>query len=155
MKKLKKNKCIRDLSASLEDYLETIATLKKIKKYARIVDIAKYLNVKNSSVNVAVNFLTKNGLTIHEKYGYVDLTYEGLKIASRVQKKHDVLSNFLNKLLFVKNEIAIKEACEIEHVISSMTIHRFERLYKFLKMCFLKDDKNITSLKKYLKIGKM
>ncbi|MDR1260106.1 MAG: metal-dependent transcriptional regulator [Endomicrobium sp.] len=143
-------KNINNLSTSLENYLETIAMLKKKKKYARVRDIARFLNVKSSSVNVAINFLAKKGLVIHEKYGHVDLTYEGEKIASKVQKKHDILSNFLNKLLFIDSKTAIKEACEIEHVISMTTTHKFKRLHMLLKKYFFKNKEDIINLKKYL-----
>ncbi|MDR3275055.1 MAG: metal-dependent transcriptional regulator [Endomicrobium sp.] len=150
MTRFKRSEKINNLSASLEDYLETIAMLKKEKKHARVGDIAKSLNVKNSSVNVAINFLAKNGSVMHERYGYVDLTHQGKKIAYEVQKKHDILNKFLNKLLFIDTEIAAKEACEIEHAVSVATTHRFERLYMFLNKYFFKKDEDIINLKKYL-----
>jgi DtxR family Mn-dependent transcriptional regulator len=150
MTKFKRSEDINNLSATLENYLETIAMLKKEKKHARVGDIAKCLNVKSSSVNVAINFLAKNGLVIHERYGYVDLTYQGGKIAYEVQKKHDILNKFLNKLLFIDSEIAAKEACEMEHTVSVATTHRFERLYMLLKKYFFKKDEDIINLKKYL-----
>ncbi|GHT09599.1 hypothetical protein AGMMS49573_01410 [Endomicrobiia bacterium] len=74
MVKVRRSEALNNLSASLENYLETIAVLKRKKECARIGDIAKYLNVKSSSVNVAISFLAENELVIHEKYGYVDLT---------------------------------------------------------------------------------
>jgi DtxR family Mn-dependent transcriptional regulator len=86
MAKFKKREPLSTLSASLENYLETIAMLKREKKYARIGDIAKSLNVKSSSVNTAIKFLAENNLVIHEKYGYVDLTYQGETLALEVQK---------------------------------------------------------------------
>ena len=139
-----------NLSAALENYLETIADLKKEKKYARIGDIAKVLDVKSSSVNVAINFLTDQGFVIHEKYGYVDLTEKGEKIAAEVQRKHDILYKFLNELLFVDSAVAADEACEIEHCVSSETIYRLERLYGLLKKYFLTKPEDIQNLQNYL-----
>jgi DtxR family Mn-dependent transcriptional regulator len=150
MTKFKKRKSLNNLSASLENYLETIAMLRREKKYARIRDIAKALNVKSSSVNTAIKFLAEKNFVIHEKYGYVDLTYLGETLALEVQKKHDILYDFLNKLLFVNNKVAGQEACEIEHSIGLESVHKIERLQLFLKKYFLKNEKNILSLKNYL-----
>jgi DtxR family Mn-dependent transcriptional regulator len=150
MVKFKKGERLNTLSASLEDYLETIAMLKREKKYARIGDIAKSLNVKSSSVNTAIKFLAENKLVIHEKYGYVDLTYQGEALALQVQKKHDILYDFLNKLLFVNDEDADQEACKIEHSIGFKSVHKIERLHLLLKRYFVKNEQDMLTLKNYL-----
>jgi DtxR family Mn-dependent transcriptional regulator len=150
MAKSKKREPLNNLSASLEDYLETIVMLKKKKKYTRIGDIAKALNVKSSSVNTAIKFLAENNLVIHEKYGYVDLTHQGETLALEVQKKHDILYDFLNKLLFVNDKVADQEACDIEHSVGLETIHKIEKLFLLLKIIFLKKEEDILSLKNYL-----
>jgi DtxR family Mn-dependent transcriptional regulator len=150
MVKFRRSESLNNLSASLEDYLETIAVLKRKKAYARIGDIAKYLNVKSSSVNVAINFLVENELVIHEKYGYVDLTDKGEKIAREVQRKHEILYKFLNSLLFIDSKVAEKEACKIEHLVGVETIHKLERLYILLKKYFLTEYEDMINLKEYL-----
>ncbi|MDR3071306.1 MAG: metal-dependent transcriptional regulator [Endomicrobium sp.] len=150
MVKFKRKELPNNLSASLENYLETIAVLKKEKRYARIGDIAKSLDVKSSSVNGAINFLIKNDLVTHEKYGYVDLTDRGEKIASEVQKKHDVLYRFLHNLLFINNETANKEACKIEHLISVETTRKLEMLHSVLEEHFLEKDGERVNLKECL-----
>jgi DtxR family Mn-dependent transcriptional regulator len=146
MVKFRRSESLNNLSASLENYLETIAMLKRKKAYARICDIANYLNVKSSSVNAAINFLAENRLVMHEKYGYVDLTDKGEEIALEVQRKHEILYKFLNNLLFIDRKIAEREACEIEHLVGVETIHRLERLYKY----FLTKYECMIDLKEYL-----
>jgi len=148
--KQKKRIYVDNLSTSLENYLKAIAALKREKQYARIGDIAKSLNVKSSSVNVAINFLAENGLVIHEKYGYVDLTERGEKIALEVQMKHDVLYKFLNSLLFINGETADREACHIEHSVGVETVQRLEKLHTLLRENFLMKNEDIASLKEYL-----
>ena len=110
------------LTESLENYLETIGMLIKKNKIARVKDISKELNVKNSSVNIALNVLADKGLIIHEKYGYVELTAEGKKIADDIQHKEDVLLRFFTEILGVDKEIALKDACRMEHTISDETL---------------------------------
>lgn len=150
MVKFRRNESLDNLSASLENYLETIAVLKRRKAHVRIGDIAKYLKIKSSSVNVAINFLVENKLAVHEKYGYVDLTDKGEKVAWEVQRKHEVLYKFLNTLLFIDSKVAEREACKIEHSISEETIHRLEGLYVLLKRCFLTESEDMVNLKEYL-----
>jgi DtxR family Mn-dependent transcriptional regulator len=143
MVKFRRSESLNSLSASLENYLETIAVLKRKKVHARVGDIARYLNVKSSSVNVAINFLAENKLVIHEKYGCVDLTEKGENIAWEVQRKHEILYKFLNTLLFIDSKVAEREACEIEHLVGMETIRRLEKLYKYF-------HEYIINLKEYL-----
>ena len=110
------------LTESLENYLETIGMLIRKNKIARVKDISKELNVKNSSVNIALNVLADKGLIIHEKYGYVELTSEGQKIADDIQHKEDVLLKFFTEILGVNKDIALKDACRMEHTISDETL---------------------------------
>jgi DtxR family Mn-dependent transcriptional regulator len=117
-----------NITAVLENYLETIAALKKLNNYARISDIARALNIKNPSVNAAITALSDMGLVTHEKYAYVDLTEKGAKIAQDIQNKHDILFAFLTKVLNVPKERALTEACAIEHNVSSDTIEKLEKL---------------------------
>lgn len=113
---------IEKLSESLENYLETIAFLKRENKVARVKDISKMLNVKNSSVNIALNVLMEKGYVLHERYGYVDLTPKGQIIADDIQKKEDMLFLFFHDILGVEKEIALKDACKIEHTISDESL---------------------------------
>jgi len=112
----------KKLTESLENYLETIGMLVRENKIARVKDISKKLNVKNSSVNIALNVLADKGLIIHEKYGYVELTEEGQKIADDIQRKEDILLRFFTEILGVDKDIALKDACRMEHTISDETL---------------------------------
>jgi DtxR family Mn-dependent transcriptional regulator len=142
------------ITPALENYLETIAALKREKKYARVRDIAKALEVKSPTANVAINSLCGLGLVIHERYGYVDLTDKGEMIAREVQNKHDILFNFLTELLFVNKDIAIKEACAIEHSISSETVEKLQRMHNLLKKYFLTKEEDVKKLKDYIEENK-
>lgn len=112
----------KKLTESLENYLETIGMLIRKNKIARVKDISKELDVKNSSVNIALNVLADKGLIIHEKYGYVELTPEGQKIADDIQHKEDVLVQFFTEILGVDENVALKDACRMEHTISDETL---------------------------------
>ena len=70
------------------------------------------------------------GLAIHERYGYVELTSSGQRIARDVQKRHDTLARFLTGVLGIDRHTAGMDACKMEHSMSPKT---FDRLTKFMK----------------------
>ncbi|MBU4501074.1 MAG: metal-dependent transcriptional regulator [Nanoarchaeota archaeon] len=119
-----------NLTKSEEDYLESIYVIQQEKKVVRIKDIAKHLNIKLPSVTEAVKKLSQKSLTIYERYGYVQLTSKGKKHAQEVFKKHQAVFTFLTKILRVKKETALKDACLIEHNLSAETL---EKLIKFIE----------------------
>jgi len=118
------------LTQSEEDYLEAIYMIEQEKKVVRTKNIAKHLGIKLPSVTEAIKKLSKKNLTIYEKYGYIRLTKEGEKHAKEVFKKHQALFSFLTKVLGVKKEVALKEACMMEHSLSAETINKLIRFIK-------------------------
>lgn len=131
------------LSSSMEDYLAAIARLKERHGVARVRDMGCFLHVKSSSVNSALQFLSKKGLVDHEKYGLIDLTPEGEQAARIIQKKYDVLLKFFTKILNINEETAMQDACKIEHAISHQT---FSKLSKFITYLEVELDKGKLEL---------
>ena len=119
-----------DLTESLEDYLEAIYVHLMERKVVRVKDLMKHFNYKSSSVNTAISQLTKKGLVDHEKYGYIDLTSEGRKLAKEIYRKHEKITRFLRDTLGIDKETAENDACRIEHVLSEET---YETFYLFIK----------------------
>ena len=66
------------LSPTLEDYLEAIYQISLFNKVARSMEIADKLNVKRSSVTVALRSLADKGLINYQARSYVTLTDNGL-----------------------------------------------------------------------------
>jgi DtxR family Mn-dependent transcriptional regulator len=117
------------VSASSQDYLEAILELYKTKGYIRSIDISSKLGVTRASVNRAVNVLVSLGFIDHEKYSDITLTKNGIRAASAVKLKHNILKTFLTEYLGVKEQTAEEDACKMEHNISIETV---EKLQKFL-----------------------
>ncbi|XFA98558.1 metal-dependent transcriptional regulator [Candidatus Izemoplasma sp. B36] len=118
-------------SESLENYLETICLFGG--ENVKSVDIARHLKVSRASVNKAINTLIDEGLVNKELYGDVSLTEEGKRISTNVLWKHNMLREFLIDVLKVDPTIATKEACGIEHMISTETAKKLEDLMKKIK----------------------
>ena len=77
-----------------EDYLEQILSLIEKKGYARVVDIAKNLNIAQASVTGMIQRMDAEGLVSYEKYRGVILTPGGEKIARAIINRHESLSKF-------------------------------------------------------------
>ena len=113
---------------SVQDYLEAILVLGKRKTDIRSIDIANELSYSKPSVSVAMkNLKSRNYISISEE-GFIRLTEDGKKIAEDVYERHSILSSWLINL-GVTPEIALEDACKMEHDISSES---FEAIKKYL-----------------------
>ena len=63
---------------------------------------------------------------------YITLTEAGREIAEKIYERHTLLSKWLVRL-GVDPEIASKDACRIEHVISSESFDAIKRHTKDIK----------------------
>jgi DtxR family transcriptional regulator, Mn-dependent transcriptional regulator len=127
-----------DLSASMQDYLEAILELEEEENQVRITDIANKLNIAKASVNQTIHKFKEMGLVRQQIYGPVELTDNGREMADKVKQRHKKLSHFLIGVLGVDPKIAEKDACLMEHAVSSETM---ERLTDFLsRNGYMKDD---------------
>lgn len=114
------------LSASLENYLETILFLSDTDD-VRLTDIANKMGLSKASVNKAVNQLKELNLLNHNHYGSISFTEEGYEIAKSIAKKHAILLSFFTDVLHIDECIAENEACEIEHILSHETVNAIEK----------------------------
>ncbi len=123
------------LSASLEDYLETIYLIVADKGAARAKDIADRLNVKAGSVTGALQALTKMKLINYAPYELISITPEGQEKALEIIRKHETLSDFFENILGVNSDIAEKGACEMEHAVPDEIIDRIILFSEFIQAC--------------------
>lgn len=102
---------------SVEDYLETILILSGQLANVRSIDIANELNYSKPSVSVAMkNLRQRDYITVSED-GFIRLTEEGRALAETIYERHSILSDWLIHL-GVNPEIAIADACKMEHDIT-------------------------------------
>ena len=113
---------------SAENYLETIYMLNNTKGSCRSIDIAKQLGFSKPSVSVAMKQLRENGYIDVMGDGKIVLLESGRKIAEELFERHTILTKCLVSI-GVPEEIAVEDACRIEHIISEET---FEAIKKSL-----------------------
>ncbi|EPY6469878.1 metal-dependent transcriptional regulator [Clostridium sporogenes] len=115
------------LTFVMENYLEAIYELSEESNGVKMTHIAEKLGVTKASTNSAMITLAEKGLITNEKYKKIFLTPLGLKIARFTYKKHHIIKDFLIKTLNIDSSIADKDACAIEHVISSDSVYAMEK----------------------------
>src|SRR6476619_6714472 len=106
---------------SAEDYLERIHELIEEKGYARVVDIASSLQVKQASVTSMVQKLGELGYLNYEKYRGLILTEKGKSVAVNIQRRHETLSRFFS-LLELDPQTQKPDIEGIEHHLSPATV---------------------------------
>ena len=115
-------------SESSEDYLETILVLSRRLPVVRSVDISKELGYKKSSISAAMNKLREAGYITISDAGFIFLTEEGKALAERVYERHTVFTDFLTSL-GVSPDVAERDACRMEHVVSEESFAALKELY--------------------------
>jgi len=117
---------------SVENYLETILILGQNGEVVRSVDIANELGYSKPSISVAMKNLKANGYIEIEKGGQIVLTETGRDIAQRIYSRHTLISDLLI-FLGVDSEIAVKDACKMEHGMSEESFTALENHLEDLK----------------------
>ena len=118
-----------ELSASSQDYLETVLDLSSVKDKIRSVDIAERLNVSRASVNRAMKVLKEAGYITQERYQDIFLTEAGREAGEAIRMRHEALKSFLVDVLGVEAQTAEEDACRMEH---SLSIESLSKLQEFL-----------------------
>jgi DtxR family Mn-dependent transcriptional regulator len=124
-----------ELSASLEDYLETIYFLSRDEGKARPKEIAKRMKVRAASVTGALRALAEKELINYAPYASVTLTDEGREVALSIAVKHEALLHFFTQVLGIESSDAEEFACSMEHNIPDHILQRFVRFAEYTEKC--------------------
>jgi DtxR family Mn-dependent transcriptional regulator len=109
------------MTQSLEDYLEMVSFLAD-EGNVRITDIARRLGFTKPSVHSAIKTLEEQGLVEHKRYSTISLTGKGQALALEIRERHNLLKSYLVCVLGLSAEIAEKDACKMEHILSKETL---------------------------------
>lgn len=113
-----------ELAESGENYLETILVMRSRNPHSRVraVDVANELGFSKPSVSRAINLLKERGLIKIGQGGSLEFTPEGQAKAENIFGRHQVLTVLFQEIAGVPYDVAERDACRIEHVISDETI---------------------------------
>ena len=121
-----------DLSPSHEHYLRAIWEVRTRRGYARLIDVARELEISPPTLSVGLRSLETRGLVQHDEHRFLLLTEEGERIARQVHHRFTVMRVFLAEVLGVPKHQADTEACRLEHDVSGSTAERVLDLLKLL-----------------------
>ena len=116
-------------STAEQDYLEAIYELIEEKGYAKVVDIAARLKLKGPSVTRMVQKLSRDGFLKSEKYRGIVMTENGRATARDMQRRHQLLREFLMSL-GVDRKTADADAEGMEHHVSRKTLKCIDEFMK-------------------------
>ena len=114
------------LHESGEMYLEAILEISKIRGSVRSIDISEYMSYSKPSVSRAVRLLKGGGYIEVDGAGFITLTECGLEVAEKITERHHLLTKMLMDL-GVEEDVAMDDACRIEHVISDLSFEAIKR----------------------------
>jgi DtxR family Mn-dependent transcriptional regulator len=115
------------MTQALEDYLKTVSILATENGgKVRLTDIASRLDVSKPSVFTALKVLGERGLVEHERYRTVTLTKAGQEEAAEIQERYTLLLAFLQMIVGASAANAEKDACFLEHHLSTETIGKMK-----------------------------
>lgn len=114
----------------VEEYLEAIYDIQKSGKVAKTGYLAKILGVRPSSVTEMLLRLKEMGYVDYNPYKGAVLTKSGEEIAERIKKHYNIASNFF-KLIGVKDEVAEKLGCELEHHMDDEVARKLSSIFGY------------------------
>jgi DtxR family Mn-dependent transcriptional regulator len=110
-----------DLTARVEDYLESILEIEMSGETATVTRMSKNIGVTKATITAALKKLKAEGLLEHERYGDVFLTPIGREKALAIYRRHEFLADFFVRILGFSRDKAQNVACVMEHEIDEAT----------------------------------
>jgi len=126
---------VEEVTAVIEEYLETIYRLQEKIGVARTSDIVRMVEVVPGTITNTVQRLEKQGWVTHEPYKGVKLTEKGSKIALRVVRRHRLSERLLTDILHVGWDKVHDAACKLEHDMTDEIIKPLEKVLGHPKTC--------------------
>lgn len=114
------------LQESGEMYLESIYVLSQKLNGVHSIDISEYMGYSKPSVSRAVGLLKKGGYIQIDEENHINLTESGLEVARKIYERHTLLTAMLMNL-GVPEEVALRDACKMEHAISDESLEAIRR----------------------------
>jgi len=131
-----------DLTHSMAHYLMAIDSLRDNYGYARVTDVAEMLEVSRGAASMSISQLKKRGWVAEDHNKFLLLTEDGEAIARLVENNFNILSSFFQEVLGVRRDVALGDACKMEHLMSLETGRRLVWLMRYI----LKDDKRAAEV---------
>ena len=150
---------MKKLNIKNQNLLKAIYEMEVLNGKARLTDVATKLEFSKSRANQEVKKLRSMGLVAEGKYEPLQLTKFGKFEAKKVVFTHQLIKTFLIRIFNIEENIAEKDACAIEHVISEETtqaiLKQLEKITNSIGEFNLKEAEEYLTKKRKLSELKM
>lgn len=119
-----------NITHSAAHHLLAVLDLRRERGYARVTDVAKYLNITTGSASTNLKSLKQKGLIVEDDNRFLALSDQGQDLAKAVVARKEIFYKFLTGILGVNKEQAEVDACKTEHLLSHETS---EKLLAFMQ----------------------
>lgn len=117
-----------DLTPAAQDYLKVIWSAQEWNdKPVTTTMLAQTMGFSPSTVSEAIKKLTEQGLVTHPRYGTIDLSDRGQRIALSMVRRHRLIETFLVDYLGYRWDEVHDEAEILEHAVSDDFVERLGR----------------------------
>lgn len=122
------NDQVSDLIDTTEMYLRTVYELTEEGIVPLRARIAERLHQSGPTVSQTVARMERDGLLTVQGDRHLELSDEGMRLATRVMRKHRLAERLLTDVIGLDWELVHEEACRWEHVISETVERRLVEL---------------------------
>jgi len=120
------------LTHSMAHYLLAISELRHERGYARITDVAKRLGITKGAASIALKAMREKKFIKEDENRMLFLTQRGIRAAKNISGSRAALLKFIHEVLGIEENIALEDACKIEHLISRTTTDMLVRFTRFI-----------------------
>lgn len=117
------------MQESAEMYLETILILENEGTRVRAIDVATRMGHSRPTVSEWMRKLASNGYLAVDDNHIIEFTEKGRDAAERVYERHVLLTRLFESV-GVKPDVAVQDACRVEHYISDETFDCLRKHYR-------------------------
>ena len=122
-----------EITHSGAHYLLAVAAFTKGGQAPRAADVARQLGVSRAAASLQLRTLHEHGLVELAEAQRLHLSRAGADLVARIAGKREVLRVFLSDILGVGDDVAERDACKVEHLLSEQTGAALVRLIRFLR----------------------
>lgn len=117
-----------EVTHSAAHHLLAIMELIGKRGYARVTDVARFLEITSGSASTNLKSLKQKGMVIEDDNRFLTLSEQGKQLAEAILHRRTVLEQFLLEVLGVSAQQAEIDACKTEHLFSFETTNRMAEM---------------------------
>lgn len=121
-----------EITHSVAHHLAAISELMNRQGYARVSDVARYLDITRGSASLTLKALKRKHYVLEDQNKFLRLSEEAQRIVDLVMAKRAIVRKFLKDVLHVEEQQAEIDACKVEHLLSLETGEKLLHFMSFL-----------------------